>query len=171
MVPAEQEQDADGGRWRDALRELTSGGAAISVLAVLLALVAGAILIVFTNKDVQAASGYFFGRPLDTLRAMWDAVAGAYTALFQGAVYNFRRPGFLDGIKPLTETLAFSTPLIAAGLGVALSFRVGLFNIGGRGQMLMAAAAAAYVGFAPPFTSIPGVLHLIVAVIAGLAAG
>jgi simple sugar transport system permease protein len=120
---------------------------------------------------VQAASGYFFARPGDLLSAIWEAVSGAYTALFQGAVYNFRRPGFADGIKPLTETLSFATPLIAAGLGVALSFRVGLFNIGGRGQMLMAAAASAYVGFAEPFTSIPGVLHLIVAVIAGLAAG
>ena len=51
-----------------------------------------------------------------------------------------KRDGFVDQIKPLTETLTFATPLIAAGLGVALAFRVGLFNIGGRGQILIAAA-------------------------------
>ncbi|PPG10062.1 hypothetical protein C5C26_04540, partial [Rathayibacter sp. AY2B1] len=28
--------------------------------------------------------------------------------------------GFANGIKPLTDTLAFATPLIAGGLGVAL---------------------------------------------------
>ena len=102
------------GRFAQALREITSGGAMISVLAVVLALVASSILIILSNKDVQAASGYFFARPGDLLSAIWEAVSGAYTALFQGAVYNFRRPGFADGIKPLTETLTFATPLIAA---------------------------------------------------------
>ena len=158
----------DPSRANQILREITSGSAMISVLAVLLALLASAILIVLTSKDVQAASGYFFSRPADTLRAIWDAVSGAYTALFQGAIYNFRRPEFLDGIRPITETLSFATPLIAAGLGVALSFRVGLFNIGGRGQMLMAAAASAYIGFSWP---LPPVIHLIVAIAGGLAAG
>ena len=76
--------------------------------------------------------------------------------------------GFAAGIKPLTETLTFATPLIMAGLGVALSFRVGLFNIGGRGQMLVAAAAAGYVGFAWP---LPYGIHMIVAIAAGLLAG
>ena len=83
-------------------------------------------------------------------------------------MYNFRRPDFASGIRPLTETLTFATPLILAGLGVAVSFRVGLFNIGAKGQMLMAAAAAGYVGFAWPM---PYGIHLVVAVIAGLAAG
>jgi ABC-type uncharacterized transport system permease subunit len=150
------------------LRDIVGGNAMISVLAVVLALLIGGVLIAFTNEEVQAASGYFFSRPTDTLRAIWDSVAGAYSALFQGSIYNFRRPGFADGIRPLTETLTFATPLIVAGLGVALAFRVGLFNIGGRGQMLVAAGAAGYVGFAWP---LPYGIHLIVAVIAGMMAG
>ena len=150
------------------LREILGGSAAISVLAVVLALLVGAILIAFTDKDVQAASGYFFSRPGDTLKAIWDAASGAYSALFQGSIYNFKRPGFAAGIRPLTETLTFATPLIAAGLGVAVAFRVGLFNIGGRGQMLVAAGAAGYVGFA---WDLPFPLHLIVAVVAGMVAG
>jgi len=155
-------------RWQQVLRDITGGSAVISVLAVLLALLVGGILIALTDKDVQAASGYFFSRPLDTLKAVWDSISGAYVALFQGSIYNFRRPGFGDGIKPLTETLTFATPLIVSGLGVALAFRAGLFNIGGRGQMLVAAGAAGYVGFAWP---LPYGIHLAVAVIAGMAAG
>ena len=140
----------------------------ISFLAVVLALLIGGILIAFTDEDVQAAAGYFFSRPADLFKAIWDAVSGAYVALFQGSIYNFRRPSFADGIRPLTETLTFATPLIAAGLGVAVAFRAGLFNIGGRGQMLVAAGAAGYVGFAWP---LPYGIHLIVAVAMGMLAG
>lgn len=162
--PGTQEVSRNG----QVFREIVSGGGMISVLAVILALLVSAVLIAITNKDVQAASGYFFSRPTDTLEAIWDAVSGAYTAMFQGAVYNFRRPEFLDGIRPITETLNFATPLIAAGLGVALGFRVGLFNIGGRGQMLMAVAASAWVGFS---FQLPIGVHLVLAIIAGVAAG
>ena len=177
QVPEEQIPDApspgqkptpEGPRSSVFLRDLMGGNAAISVLAVVLALLVGGVLIAFTDENVQAASGYFFSRPTDTFQAIWDAVSGAYSALFQGSVYNFRRPGFLDGIRPLTETLTFATPLIAAGLGVALSFRVGLFNIGGGGQMLIAAVCAGWVGFA---LELPYGLHLIVAIIAGIIGG
>ncbi|PPH78020.1 ABC transporter permease [Rathayibacter sp. AY1D4] len=140
----------------------------MSVLAVLLSLIAGGVLIAATDKDVQAASGYFFARPLDTLQAIWQSVSGAYSSLFQGSVYNFRREGFANGIKPLTDTLAFATPLIAGGLGVALAFRVGLFNIGGRGQMLITAACAGWVGFS---FDLPWGVHLIVALAAGILGG
>jgi len=155
-------------RSQQVIRDIMGGTAVISVLAVVLALLAGAILIALTDKGVQAASGYFFSRPGDTFKAIWDAASGAYSALFQGAIYNFKRDNFADGIRPLTETLTFATPLIAAGLGVAVAFRVGLFNIGGRGQMLVAAGAAGYVGFAWP---LPFGIHLIVAVVVGMLAG
>jgi ABC-type uncharacterized transport system permease subunit len=51
---------------------------------------------------------------------------------------------------------------------VAVAFRAGMFNIGGRGQMVVAAGAAGYVGFAWP---LPFGIHLIVAVAAGMIAG
>ena len=102
------------------------------------------------------------------LTAIWNSVSGAYVSLFQGSVYNFRRPGFENGIKPLLDTLTFATPLIVAGLGVALGFRAGLFNIGGRGQMLFGAAAAGWVAFS---FHLPFGLHLLVALVAGVAAG
>jgi ABC-type uncharacterized transport system permease subunit len=164
----ESEREEQPPRFAGVLREIASGSALISVLAVVLALVAGGVLIAVTDPGVHAASGYFFARPADTFRAIWNAVGGAYWALVQGSIYNFSRPTFLTGIKPFTETLTFATPLIAAGLGVALAFRVGLFNIGGRGQMLIAAAAAGWVGFS---FDLPWGVHLVVALLAGLAGG
>ncbi|KQV26734.1 ABC transporter permease [Yonghaparkia sp. Soil809] len=151
------------------MKEILGGSAAISVLAVVLALIAGGILVILTDERVAETSGYFFSRPSDTLGAAWQAVSGAYTALFRGSIFNYETDrGFAIAIRPLLETLTFATPLIAAGLGVALAFRVGLFNIGGRGQMLIAAAAAGYVG---AYVPLPPVIHLVVALIVGIIGG
>ncbi|MGA7149313.1 MAG: ABC transporter permease [Microbacterium sp.] len=155
-------------KWHRTFQQITQGNAIISVLAVLLALIVGGIMIAFTDEDVQSASVYFFARPGDTVVAVWQAVSGAYIALFQGSIYNFNAPTFARGIRPLTETLTFATPLIAAGLGVALAFRIGMFNIGGRGQMLMASAAAGWVAFS---LDLPWGIHMVVALLAGLTAG
>lgn len=155
-------------RWRTATTEIVSGNALVSVLAVLVAVVVGSLMIALTDPAVQAAAGYFFAAPMDTFSAIGSAVGGAYSALFRGSIYNFNADSFAIGIRPLTETLKFATPLIAAGLGVGLAFRAGLFNIGGQGQMLMAAAAAGYVATA---WDLPFPLHLIVALIAGVVAG
>ena len=83
-------------------------------------------------------------------------------------MFNPNAADFAAQIRPLTESLKFATPLIAAGLGVGLAFRAGLFNIGGQGQMLMAAAGAGYVG---AYMDLPVGLHLLVAVVAGVVAG
>ncbi|MFD4423078.1 ABC transporter permease [Agromyces sp. NPDC058484] len=155
-------------KWHTMLNQIATGNAIISVLAVFLALVVGAIMIAFTDERVQETSVYFFARPGDTLAAIWQSVSGAYSALFQGAIYNFRRDDFLSGIRPLTQTLLFATPLIAGGLGVALAFRVGMFNIGGRGQMLIAASVAGWIGFG---FDLPWGLHMLVALIGGLVGG
>lgn len=155
-------------RWHTTWQQIATGNAIISVLAVVLALIVGAIMIAFTDEEVQQASVYFFARPGDTFIAIWNSVSGAYSALFQGSIYNFRRDTFALGIKPLTDTLTFATPLIAGGLGVGLAFRVGMFNIGGRGQMLIAASVAGWIGFG--FDLPPG-LHMFVALIGGLLGG
>ncbi|HEY5222592.1 MAG TPA: ABC transporter permease [Microbacteriaceae bacterium] len=175
QIPPQQLAPETGGpdrepdsRWTDALRAATTGTFAISVLAIFLALVAGAILIAVTNPQVQQASGYFFAAPGDTFTAIGNAVGGAYSALFSSAIYNFSAPTFALGIESFTNTLSISTAIIAAGLGIALSFRVGLFNIGGQGQMLIAAVAAGLVGFD---LHLPAGLHILVALIAALAGG
>ncbi|MFE2046857.1 ABC transporter permease [Streptomyces sp. NPDC059477] len=142
--------------------------ALVSVASVLAGLLVGAVLIAATDPDVQKSASYFFGRPSDFFHYVGSSVGGAYSTLFQGSVYNFRATGFAAGIRPLTETLTFAAPLTVAGLGVAVAFRAGMFNIGGRGQILFGAAASGWVGFA--FHLPPG-LHLIVALVAGMAAG
>ena len=66
-------------KWHSTFLQITQGNAIISVLAVVLALIVGGIMIAFTDEDVQAAAGYFFARPMDTIVAAWDAVWGAYS--------------------------------------------------------------------------------------------
>ena len=166
--PAEPEEAPEPSRWRGVLRDITSGSAMVAVLAVLLAVAVGSLMIAFTDEEVRDSAGYIFARPGDFFQATWDAVSGAYTALFRGSVYNTRAESFEQGIRPLTETAKFAAPLIAAGLGVGLAFRAGLFNIGGRGQMLLAGAAAGWVGFQ---FELPWVLHLTLAIAVGMLAG
>ncbi|MFQ6124661.1 MAG: ABC transporter permease [Candidatus Heimdallarchaeota archaeon] len=52
----------------------------------------------------------------------------------------------------LMRTLEKTTPLLLTGLCVAFAFQAGLFNIGGEGQLYLAAMATAIVGYtiAPP---------------------
>ncbi|MFT4233480.1 MAG: ABC transporter permease, partial [Microbacterium sp.] len=155
-------------RWSVALKQISQSNGLVILLAVVLSFIIGGIMIAATDQGVQAAAGYFFARPADTLKAIWDAVWGAYTALFRGSIYNYQAQTFAKAIKPVTETLTFATPLISAGLGVALAFRIGMFNIGGRGQMLVAASAAGWVGAT---LDMPWGIHMIVALLAGLVAG
>ncbi|EIC08963.1 ABC-type transporter, integral membrane subunit [Microbacterium laevaniformans OR221] len=150
------------------LKELLRGSAVTTFLAIVLAMIVGGILIAVTNKDVQAASSYFFARPGDTLVAIWQAVYNGYEALFRGAVFNARGADFAAQIRPLTNSLGFATPLIAAGLGVALAFRAGLFNIGARGQMLVGAIFAGLFAFN---LDLPMWLHLPLTLLAGIVGG
>lgn len=150
------------------IKEMLRSNWVTTILAIVVAMVVGGILMALTNEDVRAASVYFFARPGDTIVAAWNAIYGGYEALFRGAIFNPRAPDFFTQIRPLTNTLGFATPLIAAGLGVALAFRVGLFNIGGRGQMLIAAAVAGLVTFN---LDLPMFLHLPLTLAAGIAGG
>jgi general nucleoside transport system permease protein len=168
-APEKQDHATDDrSRWRSAAREITSGDTVAGVLAVLLAVIVGSLMIMFTDERTRETASYFFSRPSDFFAAGWGAISGAYTALFQGSVYNTRVDGFEGRIRPLTETLTFAAPLITAGLGVGFGFRAGLFNIGGRGQMLLAGAAAGYVGVE---LDLPLLVHLPLAIVAGMLAG
>jgi general nucleoside transport system permease protein len=160
--------DTPPSRLNTALRDALGGSIVLTILAVFVSLVVGGILIASTNTDVQAAAGYFLARPGDTFAAIWNSVSGAYAAIFRGGVYDFTADNFGDGVTSLLNSLGFATPLIAAGLGIAVGFRSGVFNIGGTGMILVAAACAGWVGFA---LSLPPGIHMIVAILAGLAGG
>lgn len=150
------------------VQRIVTGNALVAVLAVIMSLILGGLLIAITDERVAEAAGYFFARPGDMLSAAWTAASEAYLALFQGAVFNWEADTFAGMIYPLTQTLTVATPLICAGLGVALAFRAGLFNIGAQGQMIIGATLAAWVGFT---WHLPVGLHLLLVIVAGIVGG
>jgi simple sugar transport system permease protein len=151
----------------------------IPALAVLLALAIGALVIVFSNPDLLSSWAGFFLHPGETLRLSWDAVYQAYRALLEGAVGSPAEivsaigSGNLDEIqaafRPLSEMLVVTTPLILAGLSVALGFQAGLFNIGAEGQITVGAMVAALVGFS--MTGWPGPVIVVAIVLGGFVGG
>ena len=112
----------------------------VPALAVVLALVIGAIIIALTEG----------------LGEIWPA----YKALFSGA--------FGSG-SAISETLLAASPVIFAGLSVAIGFRAGLFNIGAEGQMIMGGLAAVVVGIS--FEGLAAPLHLTLAIVAAIVVG
>ncbi|SDW07033.1 nucleoside ABC transporter membrane protein [Arthrobacter sp. yr096] len=163
IVPVSSQSGDPGHQEGNVLRRIVMGNGFVSVLAVIVALFLGGLLIASTDSQVAKTAGYFLARPGDFLQALWAAMTESYVALFQGAVFNAR-----EGFKPLLETMTVATPLICAGLGVALAFRAGLFNIGAQGQIIISATLAAYVGFA---WHLPFGLHLLVVIIMGVLGG
>jgi ABC-type uncharacterized transport system permease subunit len=151
------------------VKQIFNASSKLTALAILSAFLIGGLLIAFANEEVQITSSYLFSRPTDFLAAVWNSIFGAYDALFRGAIYNYRALDSVGMIKPFTETLTYATPITLAGLGMAVAFRSGLFNIGGTGQIIFGAMGAAWVGFT---LELPALIHLPVAVITGvLAAG
>ena len=157
-----------GGDRPPVLHQILSGSLLMSALAVVLALIIGAFLIAFADQGTREAAGYFFSRPGDLLAAAWAAVTDAYVAMFRGAVFDWRQPTLAGMLRPLTESMVYSVPLTLAGLGIAVGFRAGLFNIGAQGQIIVGAIVAAWLGFA---FDLPPVIHLLVAVLGGAIGG
>ena len=146
----------------DWLARATGVGASVGrslllpTLAVITALLIGALIIAFS--DVQNVPLLFSDTPT-ALSRMWNEVATAYRALFLGSV---------GSVNAISESLFAATPLVLAGLGIALGFRAGLFNIGAQGQMLIGGVSATYVGI---YVSAPAIVHIPLTILAGLAGG
>ena len=128
----------------------------LPTLAMLTALIIGAIIIALSDIEILRL---LFDDPGAALGQMLSEVSRAYRALFRGSV---------GSVNALSESLFAATPLLLAGLSVALGFRAGLFNIGAQGQMLVGALAATYVGI---YVSLPGILHIPLTLLAGFAGG
>ncbi|MFW5470410.1 ABC transporter permease [Knoellia sp. CPCC 206435] len=69
----------------------------------------------------------------------------------------------------LLATLQKTTPLILVGLAVAIPLKVGLFNIGGQGQLMAGGIGAAWVGYA--LRDLPGPLLVVAAVVVAVLFG
>lgn len=163
---------------RLAIREGKVEGILLPILSVFTALVVGAFIIPFSDPNVLAAEGF-----IQILSASWASVRNAYSAMFVGAFGDPKLIGaaiqawqatgetteLLNAFRPISESLTIATPYIFAGLGVALGFRGGLFNIGAEGQLFVAGLAAAFVGYS--ITGLPAFIHLPLAMLAGAAMG
>jgi len=151
--------------WNAAMKEILSGGLTRTVLSVILGFAVGAFFMIISNREFLQSVGYFFADPFASLKAAGDVVSAGYGALFKGAIYNAGAETFEGAIRPLTETLRLAGPLIAAGLGIGLGFRVGLFNIGGTGQLVSGVIWATFVATR---MELPPVIHFVVAIVAAI---
>jgi simple sugar transport system permease protein len=156
----------------------------VTILAIVTAIVLGGLLIAFTTQSVLHAWGSFFSSPGNAIAQAWDAASGAYVAIFEGSIFNPHTVSALfqqksmsvalhDGtvsavFNPLSETCVQATPLILAGLSVAVAFRAGLFNIGAQSQFIGGAIVATWLGYG---VNLPVVIHVVVCVIGGFAGG
>jgi len=64
--------------------------------------------------------------PIEAYKAMWEGAFGSQNAL--------------------AETLVKATPLLLVGLGICISFRGDVINIGGEGQMIVGAILGTLIG-------------------------
>jgi general nucleoside transport system permease protein len=112
--------------------------ALLPVFATLVALVLGAVMLLFLKVN-----------PLEAYQALWEGAFGSSNAF--------------------AETLVKATPLLLVGLGICISFRGDVINIGGEGQMIIGAILATWVGLT--LTSLPGWLVISLAMLAGFLGG
>ena len=84
----------------------------------------------------------------------------AYQALLEGA---FGNP------NAVAETIVKATPLLLVGLGICISFRGNVINIGGEGQMILGALLATWLGL--QFTTWPGWVMIPAALLFGFLGG
>ena len=151
----------------------------VTLFALVLGLVFGAIVIVTTTAPVlDAWRGFFssWGAPGHALKVTVDNVGAAYRIMFTGSVFSpatlwhaiTTGQGWSNALTPISETLTYATPLTIASIGVGIAFQTGIFNIGANGQAMMGGIAGAYVG---TLIHLPMVLHLPLTLLAGIAGG
>lgn len=145
------------------LKEILSTSATRAFLSILMGFLVGAVFMMVSGQDV--AKAWEAGGFAEAFGAAIQTVTDGYGALFRGSVFNARADDLATALRPLTETLRLAGPLIAAGLGISLGFRVGLFNIGGNGQMLFGIIWATWISTR---VELPIVLHMLVAMVVAI---
>jgi ABC-type uncharacterized transport system permease subunit len=120
-----------------------------SRLRLLLGRIAIPVLAIFTALVVSSAVMLTSGTdPIEAFLALGEGAFGSQDAII--------------------ETLIKTAPFILAGLGIALAFRGGLFNIGVQGQLFMGSVFAVFVGYS---VNLPAILHIPLALLAGMLGG
>ncbi|KFA93972.1 ABC transporter permease [Archangium violaceum] len=101
-----------------------------------------------------------------------ETATGAYLQMLRGGLGDwaqyFESERLTVLTRPLGEAAIKAALLLLTGLSVTVAFKVGLFNIGAQGQMLVGALAAAVAGAQ---LQLPAVLHIPVAILAACVTG
>lgn len=124
-----------------------------SVLAVVVSLLVGFIAVALTRGSFTTAGEAF--------SAMGAGAFGNWSLFFEQGQWSAL-------LRPWGESANKAALLTLTGLSVAVAFRVGLFNIGAQGQLMMGAITAAVVGAK---LSLPAALHLPLCLITAALAG
>ncbi|MCC6337288.1 MAG: ABC transporter permease [Myxococcales bacterium] len=102
----------------------------------------------------------------------FGSAVDAFTAMLWGAFGDW--PRYVETgnagavLRPLGEAGTKAALLTFTGLSVAVAFRVGLFNIGAQGQLMVGALAAAVVGAQ---VQLPPLVHVTACLLAAAVAG
>jgi ABC-type uncharacterized transport system permease subunit len=149
----------------------------VPILAVVTALLFGAVVIVITDLEHLSQIGT---DPVGAIGGALGGVISGYGAMITGAfgdpgriltAFETGDPGDIaSAIRPITDTLVATTPLIFCGLAVAISFRAGMFNIGVDGQLLIGALGATITAFLLQ-GQVPGFVILVAALVVGTLTG
>jgi len=116
--------------------------------------------------------------PYGNLTATFIAIGAALVITFILLSVGSKNPGKAIGaffLGPFSNTyylgnmLNSASALILTGLGVGLAFRAGVFNLGGEGQVYVSALATTMILLRLP--ALPGVVGVVIGVLAGCAAG
>ncbi len=131
-----------------------------------------------TGRFLQRVTPLFQSIIVPILAVVTAVIVGAFVIAWAGGNPFRAFAGLLEGsfgsAKALSETAVWATPYILAGLGVAVGFKAGLFNIGVEGQLAFGAVAAAWIGYGLPAAlgvDLPKVIHLPLAILGGTLAG
>jgi simple sugar transport system permease protein len=140
-VPTQDPNAGKGAQNSKLYRDITGVGSSarsallVPALAVLTALLIGGIIIALSDVDTLRL---WRSDPLEAFSETISTVWGAYRAMFVGA---------FGSLNAISETMFAATPLILAGLAVAVGFQAGLFNIGAEGQIVIGGLSALFIGF------------------------
>ncbi len=109
-----------------------------------------------------------------TLAALIGAgLVGAVFLLIDGVDLAFAFQEILEQAVgsgfAIRNSLVEAVPITLVGLGVAVAFRAGIFNLGGEGQIYMGALAAVLVAL--HLSGLPGPLLILLALLAGMIGG
>ena len=119
----------------------------------------------------------WFSRLVDGLLPLFATLAalavGAVMLLFLRVnpvvAYESLWKGAFGSTNAFAETLVKATPLLLVGLGICISFRGDVINIGGEGQMIVGAILATWIGLT--LTSWPGWVVITLSLLAGFLGG